>query len=136
MNSNGLVVSNYNDYINIRKKGYDGVVDCTRDGKCSDCGGCCVNELAMTKQEVKIIKDYIKKHNIKPKKTLAPTVEPVIDLTCPFLDQTVTSHRCQIYEVRPKICREFICSNPKRIFFELADDFNKLESIDIQKEFY
>ena len=36
-------------------------------------------------------------------------VKNPLDLTCPFRDNV--NNKCMIYEVRPEICRRFICSN-------------------------
>ena len=36
------------------------------NGKCSNCGGCCIPWLPLTYKEIDTIKDYISKHNIKP----------------------------------------------------------------------
>lgn len=101
----------FDEYTKHVKSGV--VYDFTDNGKCSNCGSCCTCNLALTEQEVAIIKRYIKQHNIKPKKTIFPTNEPVLDMTCPFLDETVKTHKCQIYEVRPTICRWFKCDKPK-----------------------
>ncbi len=48
-----------------------------------------------------------KKHNI-------PTATPVFDATCPFLDESKNCEKCAIYPVRPRICRDFKCDNPKK----------------------
>lgn len=41
------------------------ITDFTFNGKCSNCGQCCSNLLPLSDSEVKRIKQYIKKHNIK-----------------------------------------------------------------------
>ena len=80
------------------------------DGKCSGCGECCTDVLPLTDRELKIIKDYAKAHGLKEHRQ-APFFDPgAIDFTCPFRNQI--EHRCDIYPVRPKICRSFICSKP------------------------
>ena len=91
-----------------------GPYDFTVNGKCSGCGGCCSNYLPMTENEVRTIKRYVKKFNIKPQKHLGvPMANPtVIDLTCPFMDDTKRNDKCTIYEVRPAICRYFVCNDP------------------------
>ena len=87
-----------------------GLYDKTIKGKCSCCGDCCSNRLPMNQEEIKEIKHYIKLHDIKPtiRKSILD-VRPVIDLRCPFLDET-KELKCKIYPVRPQICREFICN--------------------------
>lgn len=87
------------------------VTDCTHNGVCSQCGGCCTNHIALTKNEIKIIQRYIKTHNIQPHIINGPFANPTIDLTCPFLDMNKTTNRCKIYPVRPYICQCFICSD-------------------------
>lgn len=34
------------------------------------------------------------------------------DMICPFMDSRKKDKKCDIYEVRPMICREFICCQP------------------------
>lgn len=89
------------------------VVDCTINGQCSQCGGCCSNTLPLTPQEIIAIKQYVKANNIQP--SHAPGLllrrECTYDNTCPFLDHTKSKEKCKIYEVRPHICRTFICSD-------------------------
>lgn len=90
-----------------------GVYDFTKDGKCSGCGQCCSSILPLSSSEIKEIKRYIKKHHIKEQKhMIAPTKEPLLDMTCPFLDTSKEKEKCTIYSVRPKICRCFICNQP------------------------
>ncbi len=90
-----------------------GVYDFTKDEKCSSCGACCSNYLPLSSGEIKEIKRYIKKHHIKEQKhMIAPTVAPVFDMNCPFLDMSKEKDKCTIYDVRPKICRCFIYNQP------------------------
>lgn len=81
------------------------VEDFTCNGKCSDCGQCCTDFLPLSRKEVKRIKAYIKSHHIKEQ---SHNAFMKIDLTCPFRDET--NKRCLIYEVRPDICKTFICN--------------------------
>lgn len=89
-----------------------GVYDFTEDGKCSTCGACCANYLPLSSSEIKEIKRYIKKHHIKEQKHFAPTMNPTLDFTCPFLDDSKEKDKCTIYSVRPKICSVFQCDQP------------------------
>ena len=91
-----------------------GVYNFTENGKCTQCGECCSNFLPMTQEEIDTIKSYIKQHKIKECKRLFPTAKETIDLTCPFLDMAKKAEKCRIYEVRPRICRDFICDPKQR----------------------
>ena len=97
--------------------------DC--NGKCSNCGNCCIPWLPLTNEEIKVIKDYISKHNIKP----IPLQEGNnYYLDCCFHDRK--NKRCTIYPVRPEVCRNFICSasNKKikkdRYYYDKRADVN------------
>lgn len=101
------------------------VRDYTCNGKCSCCGNCCIPWCPITNEEYKIIKDYIEKNNIKP--------IPLFDgknyyMDCCFHDRT--NKKCLIYEVRPEVCKNFICSSPfekidqDRKYFDRRADIN------------
>lgn len=96
----------------IRKDIEHGVYDMTDKGKCTGCGNCCSAILPMTEKEIEIIRKYIKKHHIKECKHGIPLVQPILDMTCPFLDTNKKTEKCKIYSVRPVICRCFICAEP------------------------
>ena len=83
------------------------MTDYTKDGKCSRCGGCCGDILPMETNELRTIRRYVRKHHIKPVENKVPMLKPLFDLSCPFRDNT--KKECLIYEVRPCICRQFIC---------------------------
>ena len=89
-----------------------GVFDMTNDGVCSNCGECCSDILPISLREVRKIKKYIKAHGIKEVKHCYPTAQPIIDLKCPFRNDT--ERKCNIYEVRPRICQDFKCDNPRK----------------------
>jgi Fe-S-cluster containining protein len=92
-----------------------GVYDFTKDGKCIGCGNCCSNLLPLTNKEIREIKKYIEKHNIKKQDhRLFVLAKNQIDMMCPFLDDSKPKHKCTIYEVRPFICQDFICSREKQ----------------------
>ena len=81
------------------------VHDLTRKGHCSRCGGCCPDMLPLSLLEIETIQAYISEHGIKPE---APKSE-----ACPFLNAL---KECNIYEVRPLICRLFKCNRPEPPF--------------------
>ena len=91
-------------------KDVDGYACHCVDGKCSGCGECCSDMLPLTDRELKKIEDYAKAHNLKEHRQ-APFFDlKATDFTCPFRNQKES--RCDIYPVRPEICRSFICSKP------------------------
>ena len=96
----------------VRKDMEHGVYNHTNNGECTGCGDCCSNLLPMTEKEIEAIKRYIKKHRIKECKHTIPLANPVLDMTCPFLNTGKKTEKCTIYSVRPAICRCFICSEP------------------------
>ena len=92
-------------------------LDFTSNGKCSNCGACCSNLLPVSVEEIKTIKKYIREHEIKQAVNGIP-FNADINMVCPFLD-TSKELKCKIYEVRPKICRFFMC-NKKPDYDELV----------------
>ena len=114
------------------------IKDFTVNNKCSNCGKCCSNCLPLSDAEVKRIKAYIKKHNIKEQRH---NVASGIDMTCPFRDEA--NKKCLIYDIRPAICREFMCNHThedimkakldyhaiNRVVFMRAEFFNNCEDI-------
>ena len=90
----------------------NGVYDFTVDGKCSSCGQCCSNFLPVSQKEIKQIRRYIEKHKIKECRHLVPLAHKVFDWTCPFRNNT--ERKCEIYPVRPAICRDFQCDKPRK----------------------
>lgn len=89
----------------------NGVVDFTVDGECSNCGNCCVNVLPVSEAELNAIRSYVRKHNVKEEKIWMPTALPIINTLCPFRNEK--ERKCNIYPVRPEICRKFRCDASK-----------------------
>ena len=76
-----------------------------KDGKCSSCGECCGSApYPFTLEDIKRVKDYVIKHNIKPHEILN---EDTIDMTCAMFDSK--TKKCMVYEARPEICKQFTC---------------------------
>ena len=111
-----MIQSTFAEWCENRSKDIEhGNYDQTINGKCSECGDCCSNRLPLSNQEIKVIKDYIKEHNIvEQKHGVCVLSRPTIDLTCPFLDNSVKTHKCTIYPVRPQVCKEYKCDCGKR----------------------
>lgn len=81
------------------------ITDFTKNGKCSGCGNCCSDLLPVTDEELEVIRKYVKKHRIKSQ---VPKVVNGVYLMCPFR----STKGCVIYEVRPQICKSFVCNKP------------------------
>ena len=87
------------------------VTNFTKNGECSKCGNCCTPVIPITEEEVKKIREYIKENDIK---MVMPITKEGRHIKCCFYD--FENHRCNIYPVRPEVCRKFICSlNNKEI---------------------
>lgn len=91
---------------------HKGTYNFTKDGRCIGCGECCSSLLPLSDKDIKRIKVYMIRHNIKERKRITPSARPVIDLTCPFRDNV--EKKCTVYPVRPDICRQFRCDRPSR----------------------
>ncbi len=98
--------------------------------KCKCCGECCSNFLPLKQDEIKTMKRLAKKEN----------KHPLIQnwyVRCPFLDN---NNKCDIYENRPLICREYTCYNYENGIYNFEtfkntnlDDF---KLVDIRKEIF
>lgn len=94
------------------------VQDLTIDGKCSNCGNCCTEFVPLTKKETETIRKYLKQHpEIKMHRHLD---KENIEILCPFRDKV--NKRCTIYEVRPRVCRRFICNLPPATLAKNKDE--------------
>ena len=118
----------------VQKGMEDNIFNFTKEGKCSGCGNCCSNFLPMSQKEIDTIKKYIKKNGIKECKHILPLSTPVIDMTCPFRNND--KGVCTIYEVRPEICRQFICDSEKRVKHNRALLKQTRTIVDVRSEFY
>lgn len=105
------------------KDQYESITDFTADDKCSNCGSCCTDYLPMSSSE------------IKERRITLPIVNRSIDLTCPFRDEI--HKKCVIYEVRPEICKSFLCNMPKDSIKRTKDMYNrKYKIVAMRKEFF
>lgn len=121
-----------NDYTDVEKELFEELVSALNDmnengidssvsdgfnktskGKCSRCGGCCTNIIALTDNEKEKIEKWIKDTNFKPYSVLSNPLEvdanPGDDPTCPFLSLEDGTAKCAIYSMRPTTCRCFKC---------------------------
>ncbi len=108
------------------------VVDNTKDGKCSNCGQCCSDMLPLSEKEVRTIKKYVSRNHIKEQRH---NVATGVDLTCPFRDER--QRKCLIYDVRPEICREFMCNQSIDEIRSRRDGFHDVNRVVFMRtEFY
>ena len=113
-----------------------GVYNLTDNGKCTQCGNCCSRLLPMTDKEIRTIKKYIKQHGIKQQVHCIPLAQPAFDLTCPFLNTGKKTGKCTIYDVRPAICKYFICSEPNGAIKHRELWIGERRTVDAVKEFF
>ena len=85
------------------------LIDNTIEGECSGCGQCCTNILTLSDKEIHKIKTYIGKNKIVPINRCNLMTQQYSNV-CPFLN---SENKCNIYPVRPEICRRFVCSKYK-----------------------
>lgn len=99
--------------------------------ECKKCGKCCSNILPLSVEEIKNIK---KIPNKKENKLL---VDANWEMRCPFLN---SSNKCDIYEERPLICREYDCSKFEQGLYssEMMEEIkkNKYRVVDMRREFF
>ena len=81
--------------------------DMTCNGECSRCGSCCGLFIPFTDEELKLIKDYVKVNNIKPTNRIIN--ENQLIAQCCLYDSK--NKKCNIYPVRPFVCKDFQCNN-------------------------
>lgn len=84
--------------------------DLTDGGQCSRCGGCCSSVLPLGDEDIARLRSFIADTGFEPS---LPDGHDVIYMHCPFLveDKTAGTKSCAAYDVRPGVCRVFICSN-------------------------
>lgn len=103
----------------------------TINNECSKCGQCCGAFIPFKKEEIKPIKEYVKRHNIKQTNRIA---KDQIKVLCPFYDEQ--KHVCNIYPVRPYVCKDFICSRTnwreRRDYYSKISDFNGVHKNSLQ----
>ena len=129
------ILESLEQLLHLEKEMEDQWRDCTVNGECSNCGGCCGNFLPVSAKEIKTIKRYMQKHDIKEQIHLYPTATPMVDVTCPF--RSDKEKKCLIYAVRPAICRDFRCDKPKNKIKADRDLYHGKYSVcDMRKEFF
>lgn len=101
------------------------IKDMTCNGECSRCGSCCGLFIPFTEKELKDIKEYVSKHNILPTNNRITSQNQLIARCC-FYDEK--EHKCNIYPVRPFVCRDFMCNHKdwkeRRDMYEKRTKYN------------
>ena len=106
------------------------LTDYTINGECSGCGRCCTNILPLSQKEIQKIKSYIGQYKVTPvNRNNVLTKE--YSKVCPFLSK---ENKCNIYKVRPEICRRFICSKFKNN--EKAFNYSDKRNINMLSTFF
>ena len=101
-------MSTYGSLEELLKNQKDRYENNCNDGKCSSCGECCTDLLPLNDAKIKRLKSYAERHNLKENRHNLFWDKKATDLTCPFRNNELNI--CEVYPVRPVICREFICS--------------------------
>ena len=92
------------------------------------------NFLLLTSKEIKQIKEYLVKNDIKAvNRNSALSFNTEYNEACPFLTYDNT---CAIYSVRPKICKEFECSAYCDVIKENNTDYLNVRAINMMRTFY
>lgn len=134
--------------IDLRQRLQQDLTDNTdANHKCSQCGECCSDTIALVSTDIRRIKAHIRRHNVKPQdhlKLLGPIAAQTIhDAVCPFchIDRLAAAGQpqkahCTIYPVRPAVCRSFTCSisSDRKNFTEIVKDLDKHLTADELRE--
>ena len=83
------------------------IKDMTYNNECSKCGSCCGLFIPFTDKELEQIKKYVKENKIKPTNRIIGNNQLIAQ--CCFYDRE--NHKCNIYPVRPYICKDFMCNH-------------------------
>jgi Fe-S-cluster containining protein len=94
----------------------------TCNHKCSGCGECCTAFIPITKKELMIIKKYVKDNNIEGNYLSTESGQNLYAF-CPFLNKE--NHKCNIYEVRPYVCRKFKCDKNKETLIKEREEYSR-----------
>lgn len=102
------IVQNPMEFIKDQQKG---IIDCTvLPGVCSKCGNCCSRFLEIYPKEAAKIKKWVRKNRYTPngeEQFVGEDGKQTINMMCPFRNEK--EKKCDIYDVRPFICRLFQC---------------------------
>lgn len=111
------------------------ITDFTLDGECSSCGSCCSDFLPVSAKDIRKIKAYIRKCNIKAHSHVPVVAVQQLDFTCPFRNEG--EKRCDIYDVRPAICKSFLCNYEKERNERVKDEFHgRYKAVSMRETFF
>lgn len=88
----------------------------TNNGVCSNCGECCSDFLHLSDDEIERINNYLKEYKL-------PQHQKGLNTKCPFRNDLFG--KCDIYSVRPHICRIFKCDTQPEQAEIIRDEVNK-----------
>lgn len=101
--------------------------DTVENKKCVGCAGCCEFITILSAAEFELINKYLKKTR-KGNWTLNRAIGRwnrqicISDKMCPFLNE---KNQCEIYSVRPSLCRMFHCNTKHNFINSLPNDYLK-----------
>lgn len=90
----------------LMKEEFDSIHNFGKDGKCSKCGMCCSDIIPVTDKELETLKRFVKVNKYKPNTRIKVGMVEGYDMTCPFLND---NGKCDVYKIRPEVCRLFKC---------------------------
>lgn len=115
----------------------------SKKGVCQRSGLCCSNLLQLSKEEIERIRERIRHQDIEPEeKHIVETRPGVFVESCPFLDSNDGAFEqttCRIHDIRPAVCRAFICDDKIMIERYLKGEDHNPEAIglvDLRKTFF
>lgn len=85
-------------------------------GNCSRCGECCSEFLPLDSKEIEEIEKYIRTHKVKIHN------KEKNNFRCPFRNDE--KKICEIYKVRPQICKVFKCDTKPEEAFKRRDELS------------
>lgn len=91
--------------------------DLTCKGQCTKCGECCGSIIPLTIEDIRNLKNYVLKNNIKMQKQ-------VLVMKSQFMCPYYTGNKekgCVVYEARPKICRFYQCNKKQASLEEVKE---------------
>ncbi len=96
------------------------VNNCNEKNRCTRCGKCCTDFAFISDGEIAMIKPYLRAHP-EVKEHWAKPINGKIAILCPFYNQE--ERKCDIYKVRPKICKLFKCNRGEGFLIEMKKQF-------------